>query len=123
MKTIQIRIGSQTFDANLYQTPTAEIIFNSLPLEGTTIVWGEEIYFTTPLEIEPEANAREILEIGELGFWTMGSAFCIFFGPTPASTTSKPQAYSPVNVFGKISGETDSLKNIGVGEIIQVMEI
>lgn len=104
----------------LYNSPTGRHIHSSLPMEGKTVLWGNEIYFSTPLTIPFEVDAREILEPGELAFWPMGSAFCIFFGTTPASTAKKPQAYSPVNVFGIIESDLSSLQNIKQGKPITI---
>lgn len=120
MNSLLITTKNYSFKARLYDTPTAHRIISSLPMKGETVLWGNEIYFTTPLTIPIEANAREILEPGELAFWPMGSAFCIFFGTTPASTTEKPQAYSPVNVFGIIESDLSSLHSIKQGEPINI---
>ena len=122
MKKIQIQIKEHTFDAELYDTPTAQQIFDNLPLKGQCNVWGEEIYFSIPLQIFLEEDAHEIVEPGELGYWPMGNAICIFFGPTPVSSGSKPQAYSPVNVFGKLVDDLFLLKSVVSGESITVVK-
>ena len=101
---MKIKISSKeySFIANLNNTNTAVIIYDLLPLEGSANVWGEEIYFAIPANIKEETDAREIVEIGELGFWPVGSAFCIFFGPTPVSIDERPKAFakheSPVSI-------------------------
>lgn len=112
MKKIKIHVEKITLEAELKDTPTAEKIFSTLPLEQKANVWGEEIYFMIPLHLDLENDAREEIEIGELAYWPSGPAFCIFFGPTPVSTDKKPRAYSPVNVFGKIIGDTSVLKKV-----------
>ena len=109
-------------NAELYNTPTAESIYESLPLEGKANTWGNEVYFNIELGIEQEEEAREELEEGELGYWPLGPAFCIFFGPTPASSGTKPKAYSPVNVFGKITQNHALLKSIKNSEKIKVIK-
>ncbi|TFF90402.1 MAG: hypothetical protein EU548_03160, partial [Promethearchaeota archaeon] len=38
-----------------------------------------------------------------------GNGFCIFWGPTPASSGEKPVAASPVNVFAKIEGDAKEI--------------
>lgn len=123
MKIIRIIAGNFQWQAELYKTPTAEMIWDSLPLEGTANIWGEEIYFTIPVNIAEEGTAKEIVERGELGFWPVGNAFCIFFGPTPVSSGPEPQAYSPVNVFGKINMDLTDLKKITPGELIKVDKV
>lgn len=120
MKKIIIKTKDMSVEAELKDTPTAEIIFKSLPLEGNANVWGDEIYFEIPLDLELEPEAREEVEIGDLAYWPSGTAFCIFFGPTPVSTDERPRAYSPVNVFGKITEDAILFKNVSQGEKIQV---
>ncbi|MDO9535330.1 MAG: cyclophilin-like fold protein [Bacillota bacterium] len=110
---IIIKIGEETqLFAGLNETKTARRIFEALPLESKGSTWGEEIYFTTPVEAPIEEDAREVLEAGELGYWPDMQAFCIFYGPTPASKGHEIRAAGPVNVFGKIKGDIAPLKNI-----------
>lgn len=123
MKKFQIRVNQYTFEAELYETPTANEIWENLPLTGNCNIWGEEIYFSIPLSLPQEDGAHTIVEPGELGFWPVGSAFCIFFGPTPVSTGPKPQAYSPVNIFGKIMDDLSALKKVRQGEKIEIIKI
>jgi hypothetical protein len=120
---IKISAGKYSFTAILNKSKTAAGIFNILPLTGTVNTWGKEIYFSIPFSIKEDSDARVIVDDGELGFWPVGNAFCIFFGPTPASTDNKPRAYSPVNVFGKIEGNTSNLKEIKSGEKISISKI
>jgi hypothetical protein len=120
MNRITIKAGSLELAAMLYDTPTAELIYHALPLRGEVQTWGDEIYFNVNLEIKPEKDAREEVEEGELGYWPMGPAFCIFFGPTPVSRGSKPKAYSPVNVFGKVLDNWRLLKDIRNGDLVTV---
>jgi hypothetical protein len=121
--SIQIEVSGQVLQADLYDTPTARGILNGLPFDGLANVWGEEIYFEIPLQLELEADACEKVQVGELGYWPVGHAFCIFFGPTPVSQDDQPRAYSPVNVFGKISGETKSLRIVRQGEQVTVKSL
>ena len=120
MTGITISSGEISLKAELLDTPTARAIEEALPFEGMVNVWGEEIYFPIPVELEQEPEAREEVEVGELGYWPVGKAFCVFFGPTPVSTGEKPRAYSPVNVFGKLLNDPGPLKNLPTGGIIRV---
>lgn len=101
-------------------TPTAKQIEAAMPLEGTANVWGDEIYFDVPIQMDLEPDARQEVAVGDLGYWPMGSAFCIFFGPTPVSTGENPKAYSPVNVFGRVSGDASVLKQVSQGTPVRV---
>jgi hypothetical protein len=118
MMTPRIRIsaGDISLTASLNSSATAEAIWDALPLEGGVNTWGDEIYFAIPVEIEEADEARQDMGIGELGFWPAGNAFCIFFGPTPASEGSEPRAYSNVNPFGMIEGDATVLKALRGGE-------
>jgi hypothetical protein len=123
MKQIKITCNNFSFIADLYKTSTAEQIFNSLPLSGTVNTWGKEIYVSIPVDIPEAPNASESVDPGEIAYWPVGDAFCIFFGPTPVSNDTKPKAYSPVNIFGKISDPLDELTNITKGDRIEVTAI
>ncbi|MBU2522419.1 MAG: hypothetical protein KKD50_09360 [Proteobacteria bacterium] len=120
MHKIIISVEDLSVQAELNDTNTAEKIFKALPIEGTVNLWGDEIYFDIPLELDLENDARADVEVGELGYWPSGPAFCIFFGPTPVSRDEKPRAYSPVNIFGRIIGDTTQLKTVSNGSKIRI---
>ena len=123
MRRLSITINDIELKAILFDTPTAEAIYNVLPINGYAQKWGDEIYFSIPVKMDEEAYAREEVEVGDLAFWPVGSAFCIFFGKTPVSRDNKPRAYSPVNVFGKIEGNLDVLKNVNSQSLVQVEKL
>jgi hypothetical protein len=120
MAKILIQVDHLSVSADLENTPTARKILAILPTEGSANVWGEEIYFDIPLQAELEPDAREEVEIGDLGYWPAGPAFCIFFGPTPVSRGDQPRAYSPVNVFGRVVGDAKQFRNVTGGAKISV---
>ena len=121
-RNIIIRTGELELKAELNDSMTAGRILENLPLEGSANVWGDEIYFTIPLHVDQAGDAIEEVEVGALGFWPLGDAFCIFFGRTPLSNGDKPRAYSPVNVFGKIPGDPAVLRSVSHGDRIQVLK-
>jgi hypothetical protein len=116
MKTITIRAGTITLSAELNDKPTAVKVWEALPIEGRGSRWGDEIYFEIPVAAGQEADAREDVEVGELGYWPVGNAFCIFFGPTPVSNSSQPRAYSPVNILGRVKGDATLFRQVKSGE-------
>jgi hypothetical protein len=120
MKKIILETAGFQIEAELNDSYTAQVIYDALPFFSSVNRWGEEIYFTIPVHVEQEPDAKEEVEIGDLGFWPVGDAFCIFFGRTPVSRNEKPRAYSPVNIFGHIRGDTSSLKMIQAGTKIRV---
>jgi uncharacterized protein len=104
-KRIAIQIGELSATAEIYDTPTGNAILEILPISSVASRWGEEIYFSIPLSLPRSSDVRAVISMGELGYWPDGNAFCIFFGPTPASRGEEIRAASPVNVFGKIQGD------------------
>lgn len=115
---ITIAAGPVTLDAELNDSPTAQLIWDALPIVGQANVWGDEIYFKIPVQAEEAPKARAEVEVGELGYWPQGEAFCIFFGPTPASTDAQPRAASPVNVIGRVLGDATELQNVPPGSTV-----
>ncbi len=98
---------------------TSKAIWDALPLEATANTWGDEVYFSIPVEVEEE-NPREVVEMGDLGYWPPGNAFCIFFGPTPASRGDEIKPASPVNVFGRVQGDAKVFKAVRGGEKVSL---
>jgi hypothetical protein len=117
---ITITVGHVSLVGTLNDSPTAARIWDALPITGTARTWGEEIYFDIPLAAPLEPDARAEVEVGELAYWPMGCAFCIFFGPTPASIDHRPKAYSPVNVVGRVVGDATQLRAVQDGAPVTV---
>jgi hypothetical protein len=122
MTKIILEIGEIRLKGELNDSDTASAIVSALPLTGSANVWGEEIYFSIPVHVGQEPDAREEVNVGELAYWPGGNAFCIFLGPTPVSTSDLPRAISPVNVFGKLEGDPDVLKTVNSGAEIRVLQ-
>ncbi len=112
---ILITTGDVEVQAQLNDSPTAKLIAQALPIKGKVQRWGEEIYFSIPVKAELEQESREVVEAGELGYWPPGRAFCIFFGPTPASQGDEIRAASAVNIIGKIIADWSKLTQVPAG--------
>jgi hypothetical protein len=116
---IKITVGYVALEAELNDTPTAKKIAEVLPLKTSFNTWGDEIYFAIPVEAYPDQNAREEVEMGDLGYWPQGNAFCIFFGPTPMSTEGKIIPASAVNIIGRVKGDATMFKKVmGENQVI-----
>jgi len=101
-KKIRILVSDLKVEAELNESKTAQIIWEALPIDAKANLWGDEIYFSIPVKTGQEKGAREVVSLGELGYWPPGHAFCIFFGPTPASRGDEIRAASAVNIIGKV---------------------
>ena len=121
VKKIVIKIEDLTVNAELNESKSAQKIWDALPITGSVNTWGDEIYFSIPVNL-PLEDAKEIVSEGDLGYWPPGSAFCIFFGLTPASQGDEIRPASPVNVFGKVIGDVKVFKEINSGAKINIVK-
>jgi hypothetical protein len=123
MKQITIEVGQVSLPAELNNSSTAQQIWEALPIEGSANVWGDEIYFEIPVVANQAADARAEVEVGELAYWPVGHAFCIFFGPTPVSVGDEPRAYSPVNILGRVRGDATRLRGVVGGTKVRITRV
>lgn len=117
-REMKITAGAVEMTAELNDSPTADAIWNALPIKARGNTWGDEIYFGIPVSADEEDNAKEVVELGDIAFWPPGSAFCIFFGRTPASRGDEIRPASAVNVVGKIIGDAKAFKAVHSGELV-----
>ncbi|MFH1626458.1 MAG: cyclophilin-like fold protein [Pseudomonadota bacterium] len=119
-RSIKITAGRISIRAELTNTKTADAIWNALPIEADCSRWGEEIYFEIPVTSELDDSARDIVNIGDLGFWPPGNAFCIFFGPTPISNGDTIRPASAVNIVGRINGDPKVFAEVSSGVQVRI---
>ena len=120
MRKLKMTIGGIEITAELFDTPTADAIYQNLPFSSTARTWGEEVYFDTPVTSENEADARDVVEVGELAFWLAGNAIAIGFGPTPVSQGEEIRLASPCNVWGRAVEDVRGLMVVKDGDPITV---
>jgi hypothetical protein len=116
-RKIKISVGKLELEARLNDTKTATKVFEALPMTSTIDTWGDEIYFTIPVEAGSE-NAQELVSLGDIAYWPPGKAMCVFFGKTPISKGDEIRPASPVNIIGKVEGDLKLLKKVKDGEKI-----
>lgn len=119
-RRIKVTVGEVEVYGELNETGTADLIWRGLPFESKVNTWGDEIYFSIPVQAELDDSAREAVEIGDMGYWPPGNAFCIFFGPTPNSRGDEIRPASSVNVFGKVVGDPKVLLAVRTGASVRV---
>ena len=110
MSRIQITLGQLAVTATLNDSRTARLIQDALPFESAAQLWGQEVYFSTPVQAGEE-NAQAQVESGTVAYWPPGQALCLFFGQQP---------YSPVNIVGQIEGDPKVLSTVSEGNPVQV---
>jgi len=122
VKRINITAGKVSATATLNDTQTARAIWDALPITARANTWGDEIYFSIPVTLETE-KGQVVVELGDLGYWAPGTAFCIFFGPTPMSRGSEIRPASPVTVFGHLEGDPTRFRDVPSGAQVTVERI
>ena len=120
MRRMRIILGDVELVAELFDTPTADALWAALPFEATAEIWGNEVYFTTPVTVALEANARAVVEPGELAFWVEGNSIAIGFGPTPISRGEEIRLAAPTNIWGRALGSVQELARVVEGAPIRV---
>ena len=120
MRQVQFSFGDLTLTAKLRDTPTADVIWDALPLNGRVMTWGDEVYFGVPFTAEQEADARDVVEAGEIAFWPNGDAIAIGFGETPISASGEIRLASPCNIWADAVEDVATLKAVKSGERVQV---
>ena len=122
-RKIIIEAGKITSEAVLAETESASAIWDALPIESTSNTWGDEVYFSTPITLSLDETAKEVVDMGDLGYWPTGKALCIFFGPTPISKRDEIRPASAVNIVGKIVGDPKIFKKISSGTKVSIKKI
>lgn len=116
---IRITAGQVQLDAELNDSPTAQAVWEALPINASANTWGDEIYFAIPVDT-PLQDGKAVVSLGDLGYWPPGRAFCIFFGPTPASRGNEIRPASPVNVIGRVRGDATAFKQVPAGSEVRI---
>ena len=122
-RKIIISTENLRMEAILAERSSADIFWNTLPITGQVNTWGDEIFFNVNLQMPLDDDASDIVESGDIAFWPPGSAFCIFFGRTPASLGDEVRAASAVNVLGKIDGDEREFRSVPSGEEVRLEQL
>lgn len=122
MRHVVIRAGNVAIRARLLATPTADSIWQALPINASVQTWGKEVYFRTPVSQDIEADARAVVNKGEIVFWPEGDAISIGFGPTPISKRGEIRFTSKCNVWAVALDDVDLLQAVYAGEQVSVEE-
>lgn len=120
MRKLRFTIGKADFLVDVRDTPTGQALLRAAPFEARATRWGDEVYFTIPLGVEREADARDVVEPGELAFRVEGEAVVLGFGPTPNSEGSEIRLAMPANIWGRTDFDLRQLAEVEAGDLIRV---
>ena len=114
-KKCKICIKNYEIIVHLNDTETAEKIWDSLPINSKINVWGEEIYFYVSVSADLANDAKAVINLGEIVYWSAGKAIAIGFGKTPISQGNEIRLADKCNVWGKTNFYLKKLVNINSG--------
>lgn len=120
---IQIISGDIIIRARLRETPTAKAIASALPISSRAQTWGEEVYFSVPVSAVLENDARDVVEAGELAFWTEGDCIAIGYGRTPVSLGDEIRLAARTNIWADAIDDVKQLAGVSVGDEIKVIAL
>ena len=116
-------IGATKIVAVLRNTPTAKAILSALPIQSSAQTWGEEVYFSIPVESKLEDDAKSVVNAGEIAFWVEGSCIAIGFGPTPISHNNEIRLAADTNIWADAIDDVRDLINVKPGDLISLEEL
>jgi hypothetical protein len=122
-RKLKMTIGSVKLEAELFDTPTADAIYAKLPFTSSASTWGDEVYFSTPVHVRKEADAKDVVEAGELAFWVEGDSIAIGFGPTLVSRGKEIRLVTRTNIWGKALAPLTPLRQVKDGDPIRVEKV
>ena len=120
MAVLTITAGGVEIQVKTLDTPTAAAMVAACPIKSSVSTWGEEVYFTTPVSVEWEHDAKVLVDKGEVAYWPGGDAIAIGFGPTPISKGSELRLASPCNIWGQALDDVKALSAVNSGEEVTV---
>jgi hypothetical protein len=120
MTKLILKIGPISLIAESLDTQTAKEILKHVPFTSSANTWGDEVYFDTPVTTIIEANAKDIVDAGELAFWVEGSCIAIGFGPTPISQGNEIRLAAKTNIWGKALTDVKLLSKVKDGDPVSV---
>jgi hypothetical protein len=122
-RRVRITIGSVKLEAELFDTATADAIYAELPFTSIASTWGDEVYFSTPVQVSKEPDAKDVVDAGELAFWVEGDSIAIGFGPTPVSRGKEIRLAARTNIWGRTLGPVTQLGKVKSGDPIKVERV
>jgi hypothetical protein len=119
-RRILIAAGRAKLRAHLLDTPTADRIWQALPIHSSAETWGQSLQFETPVESGRERGARALAAPGDICFWVEDDRVIIAYGPTPISRPGELRLPRPCNLWARALDDVRVLKDVRPGEKVSL---
>jgi hypothetical protein len=111
---IVIKIGDIEFKGEFNDTPAGKAAADALPFDCSGSRWGDEYYGPPSVDFgDHPGDKGTVMNVGDLAWHAPNQWFCLFFGPTPASSGEAPEAAVPVLTAGNVQGDWAALRKMG----------
>ena len=111
---ISIKIGDLELKGEFNDTPAGQAAAAALPFEWNGSRWGDEYYGPPTVDFgDHPGETGTLMNVGDLGWHAPNQWFCLFFGPTPASSGDAPEAAVPLLTLGNVQGDWTALGEMG----------
>jgi hypothetical protein len=111
---IVIKIGDLELKGEFNDTPAGQAAARALPFEWSGSRWGDEYYGPPGVDFGQHPGKKgTVMKVGDLGWHAPNQWFCLFFGPTPASSGDAPVAAAPILTVGHVRGDWEALRKMG----------
>ncbi|WP_435102607.1 cyclophilin-like fold protein [Arhodomonas sp. AD133] len=106
--------------ATLDDSAESRALADALPSMSTAQTWGEEVYFSLPVEQDVRDDAQQVVDPGEVCFWVEGGALALPYGRTPISQGDESRLVAPCNRLGRLEEDARVLASVRDGDEIRV---
>ena len=119
-KKIKICIKNHEFIVKLRNTVTAKNLQFFATYFTCSYLGRGSIFFGVPVSCALENDSTNIVNLGEIAFWTNGKAIAIGFGRTPISIGDEIRLADKCNIFGDTDYNLKKLNDVKPGEMVLI---
>jgi uncharacterized protein len=112
-RTLVVRI-------QLAQTPTADRLWQQMPLHSTIETWGNSVHFETHVETGRDRTARLNIGPRDVAFWSEDDRVILAWGPTPISRPDEIRLMRPCNIWAQALDDVSVLAELTPGECVML---